>query len=58
MECIQYSRNRQRNKRKNLLAINANESVVIIMGPIAKPSSPSVRFTEFADPTITIDAKI
>ena len=27
MKCIQYSRNRQRNKRKNLLAINVNETL-------------------------------
>ena len=39
-------------------AIKANDRVVIIIGPIANPSKPSVKLTAFALPTITIAAKI
>ena len=37
-------------------AMNAKDNAVTIIGPMAKPSNPSVRFTEFAHPTITIEA--
>ena len=36
--------------------MKAKDRVVIIIGPIASPSRPSVRFTAFALPTITNDA--
>ena len=37
--------------------MNANDNEEIIIGPIARPSRPSVRFTEFAQPTITKEPK-
>ena len=38
--------------------IKAKDKEVIIIGPIANPSKPSVKFTAFAHPTITTAAKI
>ena len=38
--------------------MKAKDRVVIIIGPMANPSKPSVKLTAFALPTITIAAKI
>ena len=37
--------------------MNANDKEEIIIGPIASPSRPSVRFTAFAHPTMTKEPK-